>query len=456
MTLHDFKKYPPITILVFMSCFFASCSDPFSDATEILSNISNGYDTNYPDPEMIILGGDFEYANPDSGLPQQSLVAMDGYGNIRTDYFDPYKTGLQGMDWNTGIDKGVFSLELTDNSLYVAGNFDGYIQTGDLVWAADSGFSKMLQRYDSQGDLDTSYTPATVIAASNIYDIALLDDSTLLIGGNFAAPFNTYFTRLNYDGSHNGTSPLVDSGAFIKDILKMNDLVFIGGIFDGVNTVLDFPNCGALTSSGDLVPPELLLPDVSNNSINSIDFSDQGSLFLGGTDGVTGTVRKLDYDPIAEKFVEDDDFNTHFMTDLARGYISFIQVNVVKTDKYGRVYVGGQFRGLTDIRGNSHSGILRLTRNGYIDPNFQIDFTGANPKVHDIKIQKNGKILFGGIFTYLNGYINSPESSNGILRVYENGSIDWEFNKFAIGTGYDTPGEYATIFSIAVREYSEY
>lgn len=449
-----------IFLSLLISIFLISCSDPFYNASEILSSIHRSYG---PEPETIILGGDFEFIDPDNGYMHQGLTALTGNGNIDWNYFSSRLQGiLGGYDWNTSTDKGVFSVAFVDNTLYAAGNFDGFDENGDSVFVPgiDDQF-KMLIRFEN-GHFDSGYMPAKVLPASDIYTVEPLGDN-LLIGGSFSAPFNQYFTMLDNEGIHNALYPVIDTGANVDEILVNDDLLLIGGAFIGVDAVMGYPNVALMNSAGQLTAPNAIIPTVANNAIKAMELTDKGSLYLGGIDGAAGTILKLDYDPETGVMTEDTQFHSNFMTEVGRNPgASFDEIYVLTSDQYGRIYAGGRFKDLEDINGGIHSALIRLTENGYVDPSFQVNFTGANPKVHDIKIQQNGKILIGGIFTYLNGNANSPDSSNGILRLYEDGSVDPDFEKFSLGTGFDIglgdppgAGEYATVFSIAIKERAQ-
>jgi uncharacterized delta-60 repeat protein len=99
----------------------------------------------------------------------------------------------------------------------------------------------------------------------------------------------------------------------------------------------------------------------------------------------------------------------------------------VKTQSDGKILVGGNF---TSYSGVSSNRIIRLNTNGSIDNSFNIGTGFDSPSlVFTIAIQSDGKILVGGIYASYNG-----TSSNYIIRLNTDGSIDTSFN---IGTGFD-------------------
>ncbi len=101
-------------------------------------------------------------------------------------------------------------------------------------------------------------------------------------------------------------------------------------------------------------------------------------------------------------------------------------VNCIQIQTDGKILIGG---GFNSYNGTSFPYLIRLNTNGSIDPTFNIGI-GFNNSVNSIKIQDDGKILVGGLFTTFNGI-----SQNRLLRLYNDGSID---NSFNIGTGFNS------------------
>jgi uncharacterized delta-60 repeat protein len=91
----------------------------------------------------------------------------------------------------------------------------------------------------------------------------------------------------------------------------------------------------------------------------------------------------------------------------------------------GKIVVGGSWN---VVSGNSYSKICRLNANGTLDTSFNVG-TGFNSTVVAVKIQPDGKILCAGNFITYSGV-----SSNGIIRLNTDGSVDTSFN-FTGSTG---------------------
>ena len=91
----------------------------------------------------------------------------------------------------------------------------------------------------------------------------------------------------------------------------------------------------------------------------------------------------------------------------------------------GRVVWGGMF---SRINGVDRYRIARLHSDGSLDPSFDPG-VGADRNVLAVAIQGDGKILIGGLFTKVNGV-----DRNGIARLNPDGSLDTNFDP---GTGTD-------------------
>ncbi|NJM80864.1 MAG: delta-60 repeat domain-containing protein [Flavobacterium sp.] len=113
--------------------------------------------------------------------------------------------------------------------------------------------------------------------------------------------------------------------------------------------------------------------------------------------------------------------------------IGIVNTTAVQSD--GKIVIGGLFNTYNGVNTNR---IARLNSDGSLDSSFTIG-TGANNTVLAIALQQNGKIIVGGAFTLFNGV-----SSNKIVRLNENGSID---TSFSTGIGFDFQ-----VFSIQIQD----
>jgi uncharacterized delta-60 repeat protein len=119
--------------------------------------------------------------------------------------------------------------------------------------------------------------------------------------------------------------------------------------------------------------------------------------------------------------------NTSFNTGVGFGVGSSVQSTAIQSD--GKILVGGQF---TTYQGSSQNHLIRLNSDGSKDTSFDIGdgFTASTTIIYSIPIQSDGKILVGGQFTTYQG-----SSQNNLIRLSSDGSKDTSFN---IGTGFNS------------------
>jgi uncharacterized delta-60 repeat protein len=118
----------------------------------------------------------------------------------------------------------------------------------------------------------------------------------------------------------------------------------------------------------------------------------------------------------------DPSFQTNSATPLSTDFVNSI---AVQSD--GKILVVGNF---SSIRSVSVNNIIRLNSNGTNDTTFISNIgTGANGAINVVLVQADGKILLAGAFTSFNG-----TSANRLVRLNSNGTLDTSFIA-SIGTG---------------------
>ena len=157
-----------------------------------------------------------------------------------------------------------------------------------------------------------------------------------------------------------------------------------------------------------------------NDTVRTIIIQSDGKILVGGSfttyDGTpSNRIIRLNSDgSVDNTFVNGTGFNSPVYT--------------ISIQSDGKILVGGLF---TSYDGVPVDTIIRLNSNGSIDNTFVVG-NGFNSNVFTIQIQSDGKILVGGDFT-----IYSGTSSNNIIRLNSNGSID---NTFVVGNGFNGGG----------------
>jgi uncharacterized delta-60 repeat protein len=125
-----------------------------------------------------------------------------------------------------------------------------------------------------------------------------------------------------------------------------------------------------------------------------------------------------------------------FNVGIPVGFNNSVNISVIQSD--GKIIVGGEF---STYQGASTNRIIRLNANGSIDTSFNMGL-GFNNTVNTIAIQGDGRIIVGGGFTTYQG-----ESANRIIRLNSDGSRDSSFN---IATGFNQ-SQYVFVSSMAMQ-----
>jgi hypothetical protein len=161
-----------------------------------------------------------------------------------------------------------------------------------------------------------------------------------------------------------------------------------------------------------------------NATVNCITIDSEGKLYVGGSfttyNGVTNNrIIKLNTNG-----TKDSSF------DNSTGFTSG-NVNVIKIDSLGDLYVGGSF---SLYKGVTNNNIVKLTTGGTINTTFNTVFsagTGFNGAVNDIVVDNSNNIYVGGTFTSYKG------SATNVTRIAK---LDLSGNtspSFVVGAGFN-------------------
>ena len=85
----------------------------------------------------------------------------------------------------------------------------------------------------------------------------------------------------------------------------------------------------------------------------------------------------------------------------------------------GKLLLGGQF---TSFNGVPRGPVARLNVDGSVDTNFLARVTAGEPTIHSVAVQRDGKVLVGGMFSGING---APRFR--LARLNADGTLDTNF-----------------------------
>jgi uncharacterized delta-60 repeat protein len=305
--------------------------------------------------------------------------------------------GLTGQSATIFMTRENTQLDINAGSIYRVGSIAGYTgatgatsligATGDLIV---SELNKRVYRFDG-----TSWNYVKDIVDCFHYDFessnleskfkSLVKALNETIQGNsefypYLSDFIYYYNE-QYDSNSN-LSPYINAVSKNFDRSKRHIMNMIGGTVD--ETTYETTNFGFI---GD-IPTYFEMYDIKN-------------LAFGSLDG---------------EFVIDSGFpNTIPVNNEVNGILPLSD---------GSMIVYGDF---TSYKGVSCQRIIKLTKNGALDPSFNSGGAGPNGRVMAAVVQSDGKIVIGGLFTAYNG-----TSRIRLARLEEDGTLD---ASYTVGTG---------------------
>jgi uncharacterized delta-60 repeat protein len=355
--------------------------------------------------------------------------------------FNPQDIGL-GSATNNVVN--VVALQ-SDNKVIIAGNFSTYngVSTNKIV------------RINEDGTLDTSFTCSYPFSGA-ISGIALQPDGKIIVAGNFTGTI----IRLNTDGSKDttfNTGNVFTTNVTIYDIeLHSNGNVYVAGEF-ALSSQGNVKIVG-LNSNGTLIAAYFAngsIPNISLQANGKVIATGSFSTFNGSsvtngavrvnTDGTLDNTFNAPGSIVVRAVTQDGKIYANYNGGLIRlnndgtidtsfnlGNPIAVVPTALKVQQDGKIVVG------TNIVSNDNTNrFIRFNQNGSLDPSFDgnngptvnASINPGNPKVSDILIQPDGKIILAGNFQNFKG-----KKRNNIARVLPDGTIDLTFNR---NTGFD-------------------
>ena len=271
----------------------------------------------------------------------------------------------------------------------------------------------------------------------DVLALALQSSGQIIVGGSFTAvngiPEN-YLARLNANGTLDYTGFLYGlSGAnssVYALVAQTDDKILVGGAFTSMNGTVRNRVTRLLT---DGTMDSSFNPGAgANNTIYSL-----AETFVGGqrkvyAAGAFTTINGVSRPRIARlnnTGTADTAFNVGTGPNASVYAVAAYPTNSMFA---GKLLVGGAF---TNINGSAAGHIARLNGDGSFDASFNVGLNADNT-VRAIAIQNDGRVLFGGDFTNVNGVI-APH----LARLNSDGSLDTSF----------TPSVNGSVNAIAVQ-----
>ncbi len=319
--------------------------------------------------------------------PFGSLTGLTGSGFLYTTTSE-IKTKSVGVTVADDGDVYVGVFSQFTNTGYI-GSVGGTTQIGPVL---------KIDRYYTQPD-STFNSKLALGTSIFVNDIELQNDGKVLVGNGVTGSTGNALSRLNTDGTLDGTftrytfESFLGGSEMVQDVVQQSDgKIIVSGIFQRVNSL-------------------------------------EYNFYI-----------RFNYDGTID--------NTYYSGGTGSGFSGQVSCQI---DLQDRTYFFGT--GNNTFQGSTFGCILRLTQNGQLDTTFNgtgrggFTRTSATVLVNNILIQSDGKILCIGLFDRYNG---QPCSQN-IARLNNDGTLDTTFNPNGLGLSSLSPA-YLTFTTETLNE----
>jgi uncharacterized delta-60 repeat protein len=307
------------------------------------------------------------------------------------------------------------SLLQTDGKVLIGGEFDH----------VNGVARRRLTRLNADGSVDVTFNTGSILEGP-VLAIARQADGKYVVAGSTSTFGQKALWRLNEDGSRDTSfqQTILNTTTWVQAVAIQSDgKIVIGGGFTSVNGQARH-YVARLNADGSL---DDFQPDVANGGptrINALIIQSDGKIVLGGSfstiNGTSG-IRNL------ARVMPDGAVDAQFSTNEAG---LFTEVKSI-TEINGSLYIGSRWT--ADVGNLSRFGLVRLNSDGMVDLSFSLVWIAAG-NVYSVIPTDNGKLLVGGDFeTFaLSG------SRNAIIRILENGALDYTFDAGRLTTNNST------------------
>jgi uncharacterized delta-60 repeat protein len=335
----------------------------------------------------ILAGGGFTFY---SGTTRNGIIRLNSNGTIDNTF-----------NIGSGFTNTVFSTILQP---------DGKILAGGAFTSYSGVTSNYIIRLNTGGTIDNTFTVGAGFN-NGVYSIVLQPDGKILVGGDFASysgVTSNRIIRLNTGGTIDNTFNIGTGfdGNVGTIALQPDGKILVGGNFTSYSGVTR--NRIIRLNTGGTIDNTFNVGSGFNSTVKTIALQPDGKILAGGVftsySGVTSNyIIRLNTGGTI-----DNTFN------IGGGFDNF--VNTIELQPDGKILAGGGFFTLYD--GVVCNGIVRLNSDATINAAFNSGsgFIGG-PSV--LKLQPDGKILAGGLFTSYNN-----TNMAGLIRLNIDGSVD--------------------------------
>lgn len=285
-----------------------------------------------------------------------------------------------------------------------------------------------IMRFNADGTLDTSFAP---IADAAVNAVALQPDGKIVIGGAFTTiggVSRQYIARLESTGALDTTFDPKANGVVNAILVQKDGYIVFGGAFTAIqpNGATDLISINYLARVKADGSADTKFSPNPNATVNTLALQDDGAILAGGSFTTViasfGSTTVLNRNHIL-RLKADGSADATFDPNAS----ALVYSIVVQDD--GKVVFGGNF---TFVQANNSSTIVtrnyiaRVNADGSLDNSYN---PNANASVLALAKQADGKIVIGGLFTSLQPTGASVAvARNRMARLNTDGSVDNSFD----------------------------
>ncbi len=289
--------------------------------------------------------------------------------------------------------------------------------TAELSWTqsdpAGGRATKRVYLVDNefQAVLDDTFLPR--FPTGPIYAAVPQPDGKIVIGGEFrfvGSCLKDYLSRLNPNGEDDCSFSVLSTGAngSVNAIVRQSDgRILAGGNFTTFNGQISSYLARVLSDGQS--DPGFFVNDKLDGSVQVIQVQPDGRILIGGQFTKHGTTPRPYLARLHPNGALDSSFDA-----VLNGPVWALLVR-----PNGQIYVGGEF---TTVRGTPRSRVARLQPNGSLDPTFATEME-PNGTVISLAEQPDGRLIVAGNFTVV-----GPHPRSLIARLNANGRLDESFD----------------------------
>lgn len=304
------------------------------------------------------------------------------------------------FDIGTGANNPVKSVAVAADGRVIAGgeftNFNGMAR-GYIV------------RLNVDGSVDTAFA-SSVGANGLINAVGVYADGRVAAGGSFTTVNGQSFGRVVRFGTNGLPDPSFTQGAGVNGTVQA--LLTGSGVRATVGGAFSLPTRYVARFLAEGAQDATFNPSQGPDAVvHALAAHPAGGFVIGGS---FSTYNGLTRQRVARLFPSGLPDQTWVPAGVAGGNVYAV---VVQPD--GRTLIGGSF---TDVGGQPRARLARLNTNGTLDVTFNPG-AGANGDVRAILLQPDGRILIGGSFT---NYDGTPRVR--VARLESGGALDTTFD----------------------------